>query len=145
MADAELKFLRKATWYTDAKGWSAVAEEFRWLARSNPKAAGAIWAKIDLVRQLTFERALQSRLIKKPTATIYVLRVQSGSVAYRLPFFEPLCRGGELIVLTHCRKRDELAPASYAMLIERAEERRRDWIERNCERTDRKQGYDGRR
>lgn len=145
MADAEPKFLRKAAWYTDAKGWSEVAEQVRWLARSNPDAARTIAAKIDLLRQRTFDGALQGRLIKKPTATIYVLRVQSGSVAYRLPFFEPLCRNGELIVFTHCRKRDELDRASYAALIERAEERRRDWIERNCEWEDERRGDDGRR
>lgn len=130
--------LRKAEWYRDARGWSEVAEQLRWLARSNPKAARAIWSKIDIVRQAVFEEALQGPLLKKATATVYVLRVQSGPVAYRLPFFEPLCRGGELIVFTHCRKRDELDRAAYAGLIESAEERRLDWIGRNCEREDRK-------
>lgn len=137
--------LRKAEWYRDARGWSEVAEQLRWLTRSNPRAARAILNKIDTIRQVSFEEALRGPLLKKASPTIYVLRVQSGSIAYRLPFFEPLCRGGELIVFTHCGKRDELDRAAYTALIESAEERRRDWIERNCGREDENGRDDGRR
>jgi len=101
----------------------------RWIERSNPGGARTILGKIDHLCRQAFDQALRSVLIRKPSATIYVLRVQTGPFAYRLPFFEPLCRGGELIVFTECVKRDTLGRAAYAALIERAEERRRDWIE----------------
>ena len=125
-------FLRRAVWYRDDKGWSEVEEQVRWIERSNPVGARTILNKIDFLCRQTFDQALRGELIRKPSAAVYVLRVQTGSFAYRLPFFEPLCRGGELIVFTECVKRDELGRVAYAALVERAEERRLDWIERNC-------------
>jgi hypothetical protein len=127
-------YLRDAEWYKDETGWSEVEEQVKWIARSSPAGARAIDSKVNYLRAQTFDRALRSGLIKKPSATVYVLRIQTGSFAFRLPFFEPLCRGGRLIVFTECAKRDELGRAAYAALIERAEERRLDWIERNCEK-----------
>jgi hypothetical protein len=128
--------LRDSVWYTDSDGWSEVAEQVGWIARTNDRAMRSIATRIRLIRRQRFRDALASGLIKKPSATIYVLRVESGPVSYRLPFFEPLCRGGKLIVFTHCAKRSDLRGARYGALIEEAERRRRDWIERNCEEED---------
>ncbi len=125
-------YLRDAEWYKDEKGWSEVEEQVQWIERSNPGGARTILGKIDYLCRQTNDQALRGTLIRKPSATIYVLRVQTGAFAYRLPFFEPLCRGGELVVFTECVKRDQLGRTAYAALIERAEERRLDWIERNC-------------
>jgi hypothetical protein len=124
--------LRDSVWYRDADGWSEVAEQVGWIARTNERATRAIATRIRLIRRQSFREALESGLIKKPSPTIYVLRVESGPVSYRLPFFEPLCRGGKLIVFTHCAKRSDLRGARYGSLIEAAERRRQDWIERNC-------------
>lgn len=126
------EFVRDATWYTDAEGWSEVAEQVRWIARSNQRAMRAIDNRLRLLRRQSLREALESRVIKKPSPTIYVLRVESGPVSYRMPFFEPLCRRGELIVFTHCAKRSDLRGGRYGMLISEAERRRQDWIERNC-------------
>lgn len=125
-------FLRDSVWYVDANGWSEVREQVNWIARSNQRALRAIDSRIHVLRRAPFRQALENRLIKKPSPTIYVLRVESGPVSYRLPFFEPLCRGGELIVFTHCVKRSELRGMRYEVLIEEAERRREDWIARNC-------------
>jgi len=135
--------LRTATWYRDETGWSEVEEQVQWIERSNPAGGRTLGSRIDFLCRQTFDQALRGALIRKPSATIYVLRVQAGPFAYRLPFFEPLCRGGELIVFTECVKRDELGRAAYAALIERAEARHRDWIERNCEK--KKEAADERR
>ncbi|HEU4561332.1 MAG TPA: hypothetical protein VFS20_25995 [Longimicrobium sp.] len=71
-------------------------------------------------------------LVKKPTATIYVLRVQSGPVSFRLPFFESPCHGGKLIILTHCEHRALLRGDRYKAMIDAAERRREDWVRRFC-------------
>ncbi len=102
-------------------------------SRGATRGIRAIRNKIDLLRQQSFDDALRSRLIKKPSATLYVLRVQSGPVGYRLPFFEPPCRGGAIVVLTSCEHRCDLGGDSYGDLIAEAERLRLDWIERNCE------------
>lgn len=125
-------FLRKIAVYRDVRGRSQAEEQLARVAKSDACGSRAIEKKIRLLRKLTWDQALQSRLIKKPTSTIYVLRVQSGPVSYRLPFFEPLCRGGKLIVFTHCERRADLSEAAYAALIKEAERRRQDWIARNC-------------
>lgn len=80
---------------------------------------------------MTFDDALRSRLIRRPSATIFVLRVQSGPVSYRLPFFESPC-GGAVIVITSVEHRRDLRGDAYGALLEEAERLRRDWIERNC-------------
>ncbi|HEX2094655.1 MAG TPA: hypothetical protein VHG28_19780 [Longimicrobiaceae bacterium] len=103
------------------------------IARSDARGYRTIQNKITLLRQQTLQDALQSKLIRKPSATIYVLRVQSGAaVSYRLPFFEPLCRHGSLIVFTHCERRRGLQGDAYSTLIEQAETLREEWIQRNC-------------
>lgn len=61
-----------------------------------------------------------------------MLRVQNGPVSYRLPFIEPPCRGGAVVVLTSAVHRRDLRGGSYAELLEEAERLRQDWIERNC-------------
>lgn len=109
-----------------------MSDELQRIARSDARGKRAIQNKIDLLRQQSLDDALRSRLIKKPSATLYVLRVQSGPVSYRLPFFEPPCRGGALVVLTSAVHRRDLRGDSYAELLEEAERLRHDWIQRNC-------------
>jgi hypothetical protein len=85
------------------------------------------------VRRQTTEEALRSELIKRGTASIYVLRVQSGAaVAFRPPFFEPLCYETAVAVFTHCVPRRALRGQAYARLLGEAEERRVDWVGRFC-------------
>jgi len=127
------RYVRDVELYVDTRGRSGVEDDLRRIARSDARGIRSIRNKIDLLRQQSFEDALQSRLIKKPSATLYVLRVQSGPVAYRLPFFEPPCRGGAIVVLTSCEHRRDLGGDSYGDLIAEAERLRLDWIERNCE------------
>jgi hypothetical protein len=126
------RFIRDAELYVDEQDHSEIVEAMRRIAREDERGIRTIRKKIDLLRQTSFEDALRSRLIKKPSATIYVLRVQSGPVAYRLPFFEPLCWWRKLVVFTHCVQRSELRGDGYRKLLEEAETRRLDWIERNC-------------
>lgn len=126
------RYVREVELYTDARGRSHVHDELKRIARSDARGNRAIQNKIDLLRQQSFDDALRSRLIKKPSATIYVLRVQSGPVSYRLPFFEPPCRGGAIVVLTSAVHRRDLRGGSYEELLEDAERLRADWIERNC-------------
>jgi hypothetical protein len=117
----------------DAAGHSLIADELASISRSDPRGYRTIVKKMELLRQQSLRDALGSGLIKKPSATIYVLRVQSGSsVAYRLSFFEPLCRNGTLIVFTECASRRDLRGDSYTDLVDRAERMRTDWIQRNC-------------
>ncbi len=126
------RYVREVELYTDARGRSRVQDELKRIERSDARGIRAIQNKIGLLRQQSFDDALRSRLIKKPSATIYVLRVQSGPVSYRLPFFEPPCRGGAIVVLTSAVHRRDLRGGSYAELLEDAERLRADWIERNC-------------
>ncbi|MET0397048.1 MAG: hypothetical protein ABW277_09520 [Longimicrobiaceae bacterium] len=126
------RYLREVELYTDARGRSQVGDQLKRIARSDARGKRAVQNKIDLLRQQSLDDALRSRLIKKPSATLYVLRVQSGPVSYRLPFFEPPCRGGALVVLTSAVHRRDLRGDSYAELLEEAERLRQDWIERNC-------------
>ncbi|HEU0079309.1 MAG TPA: hypothetical protein VFQ76_16765 [Longimicrobiaceae bacterium] len=126
------RYVREVELYADARGRSRVADELKRIGRSDARGIRAIRNKIGLLRQQSLEDALRSRLIKKPSATIYVLRVQSGPVSYRLPFFEPSCRGGAIVVLTSAVQRRDLRGGSYAELLEDAERLRADWIERNC-------------
>lgn len=126
------RYVREVELYTDARGRSPVQDELKRIERSDARGIRAIQNKIGLLRQQSFDDALRSRLIKKPSATIYVLRVQSGPVSYRLPFFEPPCRGGAVVVLTSAVHRRDLRGDSYAELLHVAERLRDDWIERNC-------------
>ena len=126
------KYVREVELYADARGRSRVADELKRIERSDARGMRAIRNKIGLLRQQSLDDALRSRLIKKPSATLYVLRVQSGPVSYRLPFFEPPCRGGALVVLTSAVQRRDLRGGSYAELLEDAERLRAEWIQRNC-------------
>jgi len=126
------RYLREVELYTDASGRSGVRDELKRIARSDARGSRTIQNKIDLLRQQSLDDALRSRLVKKPGATLYVLRVQSGPVSYRLPFFEPPCRGGALVVLTSAVHRRDLRGDSYGELLADAERLRGDWIERNC-------------
>ncbi len=125
-------FRRDIEFYVDAAGRSEVAKQIAAMSKEDARGFRALQRAFRILRQCTLEEALRKRLVKKPTATIYVLRVQSGPVSYRLPFFEPLCRGGKIIVFTHCERRANLRPEAYKRLIEDAERRRVDWIRRNC-------------
>jgi hypothetical protein len=126
-------YVRDIEIYEDAAGRSPVADELVSIRRSDVRGYRTIVKKMELLRQQSLRDALGSGLIKKPSATIYVLRVQSGSsVAYRLSFFEPLCRGGTLIVFTECASRRDLRGDEYSDLVDRAERMRTDWIQRNC-------------
>lgn len=128
------RYYRDAEFYRAPDGSSDVIDELRRVQRSDPRALRTIQNKIDLLRQQTLDDALRSELIRKASATIYVLRVQGGaSVAYRLPFFEPLCRGGSLIVFTHGEQRRDLRGDGYGSLIVKAESARMEWIDRNCD------------
>lgn len=126
------RYVREVELYSDARGRSPVGDALKRVARSDARGWRAIRNKVELLRQQSFDDALRSRLIKKPSATIYVLRVQSGPVSYRLPFFEPPCRGGAIVVLTSCEHRRDLRGDSYGELVEEAERLRADWIKRNC-------------
>jgi hypothetical protein len=126
------EFLREIEFYEDVRGRSEVKDAIRAITKSDPRGARAIDIRLVMLRQLPFTSALESGLIKKATPTIYVLRVQSGPVSFRLPFFEPLCRGGKLVVLTACEYRSVLRRDRYKALIESAERRREDWIRRFC-------------
>jgi hypothetical protein len=126
------RYLRDARLYEDARGKSGIRSELVRIGRSDPRALRTIQNKIGLLRQQTLDDALRSRLIKRPSKHIYVLRVQSGPAAYRLPFFESPC-GGALIVLTSVEHRRDLGrERAYGALIEEAERLRTDWITRNC-------------
>jgi len=102
------------------------------IARSDRRAIRAIENRIDMLRQVDLRAALRTDLLKQPTSTIYVLRVQSGPVAYRLPFFESPCDRGKLVVVTHGEHRALSKGDRYTQRINAAERRRDDWIRRNC-------------
>lgn len=126
------RYVREIELYADGRGRSRVREELDRITRSDIRGIRAIRSRFELLRQQTFEDALRSGLIKKPTSTLYVLRIQSGSVSFRLPFFEPACRNGAVVVLTSCAHRRDLRGDAYKSLIEDAEALRLDWIARNC-------------
>jgi hypothetical protein len=125
-------YVREVEFYADALGRSDTSDTLDRLLRSDPRAYWAIINKIELLRQLQIRQAVAGRLVKQPTATIHVLRVQSGPVSFRLPFFESPCLAGKLVVLSHCEHRSLLRGDRYKLLIEAAERRREDWIRRNC-------------
>jgi hypothetical protein len=130
-------FVREVETYEDAAGRSDVTDAIVRLGRSDPRAARTIRRRIDLLRQQpSLGAATRGKLVKQATGTLYVLRVQSGPVAYRLPFFESPCHAGKLVVLTHCEHRSLLRGDRYKRLLEAAEKRRRDWIRRNCPRSE---------
>ena len=127
------EYHRDVVMYTNAAGRSDAREALIQIAKSDRRAARAIDNRIRVLRQhLRLSDALAAGVIKQPTATIYVLRVQSGSVSYRLPFFEARDSGGDLVVVTHCEHRSLLRRDGYKLLIEAAERRRQDWITRNA-------------
>lgn len=126
------RYIRDVRFYEDAEGRSEVGEELIRIRRSDVRGFRAIENKIELLRQQTFGDASRSKLIKRPSKHIYVLRVQSGPVSYRLPFFEPPCGGGAVIVMTDCEHRRDLRGDDYDALVEKAERLREDWISRNC-------------
>jgi len=126
------RYVREIELYADARGRSTIREELDRVTRSDIRGIRAIRSRFELLRQQSFEDALRSGLIKKPASTIYVLRVQSGPVSFRIPFFEPTCRNGAVVVLTGCAYRRDLRGKAYKGLIEEAEALRLDWIARNC-------------
>ena len=124
-------FYRDVDLHVDVAGRSDVAEVLAELAKSDRRGLKTIHSRIEMLRRVTFQQALQSRLIKQPTESIYVLRVQSGPVSFRLPFFE--VPGGKLVILTHLAYRSTLKGDRYKALVQAAERRRQDWVRRNCE------------
>ncbi|HEX8246477.1 MAG TPA: hypothetical protein VF541_23435 [Longimicrobium sp.] len=128
----EPAFLRDVEFYVDIAGRSEVMKQLATIAKSDTRGSFAIQSAMKILRQLGWQELLAAGYVKKPTPTIYVLIVQSGPVAYRLPLFEPLCRGGALVVITHCEKRATLRRDAYQRLIDAAEKRRQDWLRRYC-------------
>jgi hypothetical protein len=126
-------FYRDVDVYVDLAGRSEVRETLAKIGKSDERAARTINSRIRVMRQQTLADALRTGLIKQPTPNIYVLRVQSGPVSYRLPFFEAPEHNGKLAILTHCEHRSVLRGDRYKALIEAAERRREDWIRRNCQ------------
>ncbi|HET7229870.1 MAG TPA: hypothetical protein VFJ16_07705 [Longimicrobium sp.] len=127
-------YLREVDVYRDIAGRSDVAETMHQLRRTDQRAARAIDNRVNLLRQVELREAVRrKKLVKQATANIYVLRVQSGSVSFRLPFFESPCHDRKLVLLTHCEHRSLLRGDRYKALIESAERRREDWIRRNCQ------------
>lgn len=128
------KYVRQVEFYRDVTGRSDVADAIRQLSRTDERAARAIDNRIDLLCQMDLREAVRvHKLVKQPTSTIYVLRVQSGPVSFRLPFFESPCHDRKLVVVTHCEHRSLLRGDRYKALIQAAERRREDWIRRNCQ------------
>lgn len=126
------EFHREIDAYVDVAGRSEVTDALRAIGRSDRRASRAIKNRLRILRQCeSLAGALAARVIKQATATIYVLRIQSGPVAYRLPFFEAPDRGGKLLILTHCEHRSQLRGDRYKALLEAAERRRQDWIRRH--------------
>lgn len=125
-------FLRDVDVYVDVAGHSDTADAIERLRQTDDRAYRAITRKIALLRQMDMRQAIEADLVKRPTATIHVLRVQSGPVAYRLPFFESPCHDRRLVLLTHCEHRSSLRGDRYKMMIEAAERRRQDWVRRFC-------------
>jgi hypothetical protein len=72
------EFDRDVEIYVDVAGRSDVADAMEALAKSNPRAANAVKARMDMLRRLSIRQALERKLIKQPTKFIYILRVQSG-------------------------------------------------------------------
>jgi hypothetical protein len=125
-------FYRDVELYVDVAGRSDVSDALDRIAMSDVRADRAINARIRLLRQHSSLRgALEGGLIKQPTPTIYILKVQSGPVSYRLPFFESPDHEERLVILTHCEHRAVLRGDRYKAMIEAAERRRQDWIRRN--------------
>lgn len=122
-------FQRDVELYVDIVGRSDVAEAMEALAKSDRRAAIAVAARMEMLRRLSLRQALERKLIKQPTKFIYILRVQSGPVAFRLPFFA--VPGGNLVILTHLVSRSVLKGDRYKALIQAAELRRQDWMRRN--------------
>jgi hypothetical protein len=123
---------REVDVYVDAAGRSDVRDELARLAREDKRGFKTVQSRIQMLRLVTLQQALESKLIKQPSGTIYVLRVQSGPVSYRLPFFEVPGSNGKLVILTHLAARTTLRGDRYKALIQSAERRREDWIRRNC-------------
>jgi hypothetical protein len=123
--------IRRVEFYRDAAGRCDVDRELERLTREDRRAVRAITSKIDILKQVSLDRTIASGLVKKAASNIYVLRVQSGPVSYRLPFFEAPGDPRTLVVVTHCVHRAILRRDRYQRLIEDAVKRRADWIRRN--------------
>jgi hypothetical protein len=131
----EPEFRRDVETYTDVAGRSDTADALAKLSRSDPRGYRSVGRSIRMLKQMDLRQALANKLVKQPTSTLYVLRVQSGPVSFRLPFFESPCHAGKLVLLTHCEHRSVLRGDRYKALLEAAERRRQDWIRRNCKET----------
>lgn len=126
-------FPRRIEFYADVAGRSDVRAALGEIAKQDVRAYRAITSRMRMLCQLhDLRQALSTSLLKQPTAAIYVLRVQSGPVSYRLPFFESPCHAGRLVVVTHGEHRSTLRGDRYKQMIKAAELRRQDWIRRNC-------------
>jgi hypothetical protein len=122
--------IRRVEFYRDAADRSDVERELARLGRVDDRAYRAVIGKIDLLRKLPLQQAFATRIVKKATSEIFVLRVQSGPVSYRLPFFEAPDEHRTLVILTHCVHRSLLRGDRYKRLLDDAEKRRADWIRR---------------
>ena len=123
---------REVEFYKDVRGRSDTGDALDRLAASDPRAYRAVLKKMHILRQIDLREAIALEIVKQPTATIYVLRVQSGPVSFRLPFFESPCHERKLVVLTHCEHRALLRGDRYKAMVDAAERRREDWVRRHC-------------
>ena len=131
------EFHRDVDAYVDIAGRSDVKDALRTISRSDRRGSRAIESRLRILRECeSLADLTATSIVKRPTAHIYVLRVQSGSISYRLPFFEAPDRGGKLVILTHCEYRSLLKGDQYRALVEAAERRRQDWIRRNPKEED---------
>jgi hypothetical protein len=126
------RILREVEFYVDAAGRSDVRDALDRISERDRRAFKVVQNRLRMLTEVDLRQALATPLLKQPTATIYVLRAQSGPVSYRLPFFESPCHAGRLVVVTHGEHRSVLRGDRYKTMIEAAERRRQDWIRRNC-------------
>jgi hypothetical protein len=126
--------LRPWEFYSDKNGRSDAEAQIAQIHRDDQRKGRLIVKKISLLEQMDLKDAVQTKLIKRASAVIFVLRVNSGRFAsFRLPFFESPCSKEPTLIFTDCVSRPLLdRRGAYGALVAKAEERRLDWITRNC-------------
>ena len=123
---------REVVAYVDAVGRSEVRDTLQRLGREDPRGAKTIQSRLRILQHVTLQQAQESGLIKRAGPELCILRVQSGAVAWRLPFFESPCHDTSLVVLACIARRQDLKGERYKELVLAAARRREDWVRRNC-------------